>query len=209
MPTEDGDRLERDSEAPAVAAEHETDQPRADQGDRDEAAPKARKRRRGRKPATGADAQIDVQAETGPDSSPMVERPLAEEPPITATEAPEEPFEEPKPIEAEGPKARRRPRARKADAAATGVPQTPAPEPEPKPEPEPEPGPVPTKPVRKRGSKAAAAEPARQRAEPSPARESATASAVPTPDNDSAMSDAEGTDADGEPRRGWWQRTFG
>jgi hypothetical protein len=29
---------------------------------------------------------------------------------------------------------------------------------------------------------------------------------VPTPDNDSAMAD-EGDG--GEPRRGWWQRTFG
>jgi ribonuclease E len=203
-----GDRPESDGQAPAVAAELEADQPQAEQRDGDEAAPTARKRRRGRKPVTGTDAQAEVE----PDSSPMVERPLAEEPPITATAAPAEPFEEPKAVatEAEGPKARRRPRARKSDAAATGVPQTPAPEPEPKPEPEPEPGPVPTKPVRKRGSKAAAAEPARQRAEPSPARETAAmASTVPTPDNDSAMSDAEGTDADGEPRRGWWQRTFG
>jgi hypothetical protein len=31
---------------------------------------------------------------------------------------------------------------------------------------------------------------------------------VPAPDNDSAMNDL-GTDAEGERRSGWWQRTFG
>ena len=212
MPLENGERVDSEGEAPAAAAELENDQPAADLRDGDEAAPKSPKRRRGRKPATGSAAQADTQAEVDPDSSPMVERPIAEEPAIAATEAPEEPFEEPKPAaaKADGPRARRRPRARKSDATATGPSQTPAPEPEPKPEPEPEPGPVPTRPVRKRGSKAAATEPGRQRAQPPRPRESAAAvSAMPMPDNDSAMSDAEGTDADGGPRRGWWQRTFG
>ena len=80
--------------------------------------------------------------------------------------------------------------------------QTPAPEPEPKPEPEPEPGPG-HKPARKRRSKAAAAEPAAS-APSQPHARPRRLPAVPTADNDSAM-----TDGDGEPRRGWWQRTFG
>jgi ribonuclease E len=168
------DAIEADVLAPPLPVE----------ADGDEAQTEPRpKRRRGRKPA-------EVEA----DSSPMVERPLAEEPPITATETPEEP---------EGPKARRRPRARKATVAAS-TPPTPAPEPEPKPEPEPEPSP--TKPVRKRRSKTAAADAAPKQAEtPAAAREPAPAAkAVPSPDNDSAMADGEG-----ERRTGWWQRTFG
>ena len=166
-------------------------------------APKPRsRRRRGRGKAAGAEAQreVEVEAEVEAGSSPMIERPIAEEPPIAAREAPEEPM-----AEAEGPKARRRPCARKGSAASTKTAQTPAPEPEPKPEPEPDPGPEPTKPVRKRRSKAATAEPAQPRAKPAPARESEpTSKSVPSPDNDSAMSDA-----DGERRSGWWSRTFG
>ena len=164
-------------------------------GDREggEESPKPRaKRRRGRKPGTTA-IQSDTPAEVEPDSSPMVERPVAEELPIAASETA---------VEAEGPKARRRPRARKSAAAAASTPPTPAPEPVP----EPEPGPEPTKPVRKRRSKAAAAEPARQRSEPAPtpSEPAPAATSVPAPDNDSAMADAEG-----ERRSGWWQRTFG
>jgi ribonuclease E len=58
--------------------------------------------------------------------------------------------------------------------------------------------------VRKRASKAAAAEPAQKRAGPAPASKKPASASVPTPDNDSAMAGD-----DGEPRRGWWQRTFG
>jgi ribonuclease E len=159
----------------------------SDEGATDDVTPRERpKRRRGRKPTAGADAPAAVE----PDSSPMVETPVAEEPPITETEA-------------EEPKARRRPRARRPAAAAAPASPTPTPEIEPEPEP------APTKPARKRRSKAASAEPARQRSEPVPApREPAPAATLPAPDNDSAMSDL-GTDAEGERRSGWWQRTFG
>jgi ribonuclease E len=187
--TEEG--IEPDALAPPLPVEPHEDR------EAGEETPKPRaKRRRGRKSASGV-TEGDTPTEVEPDSSPMVERPVAEEPPIIASEPAED-----SPPEAEGPKARRRPRARKAAAGAASTPPTPAPEPVP----EPEPGPEPTKPVRKRRSKAAAAEPARQRSEPAPApRESAPAAAsVPAPDNDSAM-----TDAEGERRSGWWQRTFG
>ena len=145
------------------------------------------KRRRGRKPAAGDTGAEAPTSEIEPDSSPMVERPVAEEPPITAAEVTEDAQPE-----AGGPKARRRPRARKASTATAAAAATPAPETEPEPEP--------SKPARKRKTKAAAAEPARQRSESAPA----TTSSVPAPDNDSAM-----TDAEGERRSGWWQRTFG
>ncbi|MEO8546956.1 MAG: ribonuclease E/G, partial [Sphingomicrobium sp.] len=168
-------------------------------------APKPRSRRRRGRGKAGAEAQTAVEPDSSahrdvePDSSPMVETPLAEEPPIAAA-TPEE--ETP---EVEEPKARRRPRARKGAAATSKAAQTPAPEPEPKPEPEPDPGPVPTKPTRKRRSKTAAAEPAQSSVEAAPAREAEpTSKSVPSPDNDSAM-----TDAEGERRSGWWSRTFG
>jgi len=185
------EQVEAEVLPPPIPVEGQADEP-------DEGAAKPRpKRRRGRKPAAGVDSPAEIEA----DSSPMIERPLADEPPIADTEAAQEPFDEPKRVaegEAEGPRARRRPRARKA---ATGTAQAP-PEPEPNPEPEPEP----TKPVRKRRSKAAPAEPAGQRTKAvPPARERATAAkSMPTPDNDSAMADAEG-----QRRTGWWQRTFG
>ncbi|MEO5611945.1 MAG: ribonuclease E/G [Sphingomicrobium sp.] len=169
--------------APAPVEEHSDDAP-----------PKARpKRRRGRKPAGGGTPQAEVEA----DSSPMIERPIADEPPITETEV----AEEPQPDD-EAPKARRRPRARKPSAAAPAITTEPKIEPEPELDPEPEPA----KPKRKGSSKAAAAKPARQRSEPAstPPEPAAAAASLPSPDNDSAM-----TDAEGERRSGWWQRTFG
>jgi ribonuclease E len=116
------------------------------------------------------------------DSSPMVERPIAEEPPIAETEVAEEPK----------PKTRRR---KKAAPEA----ETPAPEPVPAAAPPAETAKSeepPAKPARKRKSKASAEadlEPAG--AEPQP---------VPAANNDEAAPE-EGR----EPRRGWWQNTFG
>ncbi len=119
--------------------------------------PKSRRGRRGgrgRRPVETADAVEPAEAvaeavEAG--SSPMVERPIAEEPPIAETE----------PAEDAKPKTRRRPRARKAveEEAAAG----------PAPGPEPEPAAEPAKPKRKsRAKKAAALEeaPASEPAEP-------------------------------------------
>ena len=160
------------------------------------------RRRRGRKPA--ADALPAGSPEVDPDSSPMVERPLAEEPAIAETAAADESSMSPDAPgeDVEGPRARRRPRARKAVAE-----KAPTKAREPAPEPEPEP----TKPARKRRSKTAdtADAPAREAA-PAPAEAAAArVKAVPTPDNDSAMPELGADDGDGEPRRGWWQRTFG
>jgi ribonuclease E len=151
-----------------------------------EAKPRPKRRRGGRKVAT--------EAEVEPDSSPMVERPVAQEPPVAEVEAPEQPFEEPTPVaaDADAPRARRRPRARKEAAASASAPAEKAWEP--------------AKPARKRRSKAAS-EPEPAPAEPAPAacKPTATPKSVPTPDNDPALADGD----QGERRSGWWQRTFG
>ena len=141
-----------------------------------------RRRRRGRGGSAAAQEAI-----VEPDSSPMVERPIDEEPPIAETA----PAEEPQPAPA------KRGRRKKAAAAETEVV---VPEPAPAEAPPPvtadEAAPA-EKPARGRRSKKveAAAEP-EAGAEPEPAL-------VPAASNDTA----EGPE--GEPRRGWWQRTFG
>jgi len=140
-----------------------------------------RRRRRGRGPASAemAEPQID------PDSSPMVERPIEAEPPIAETE----PAEEPKP---EAPK-----RGRRKKAAAEVEVMVPEPAPAEAPPAETTEAAAPSeKPARKRRSKKAeAAEPqAEPVTEPVPLRAA---------NNDTA------DEIEGEPRRGWWQRTFG
>ena len=144
-----------------------------------------RRRRRGKRGGAASETIVEEGTEEAPvaaDSSPMVERPIDEEPPIADVEAPAEP--QPK---------KRRSRA-KAKSEETG--ETVA---EPAP-PEAAPAEVaeqskPAKPARKsRAKKAKDEAPAPAEAEP----------AVPTADNDEA------DDGSGEgPRRGWWQRTFG
>jgi len=147
-----------------------------------------RRRRRGR---GGRGAPTAAESETiavEPDSSPMVERPIDEEPPIAETVQDEEP-------KTEAPKRGRRKKAQpEAEASA--------------PEPAPveaaaaetaEEAPPAEKPARKRRSKkaeAAAAEP----------EQPASGEVVPVP---AANNDMAEEDDDGEPRRGWWQRTFG
>jgi ribonuclease E len=145
-----------------------------------------RRRRRGR---GGANAE-STQTEVEPDSSPMVERPIDEEPPIAATE----PAEEPKPA------AKRTRRKKAVNDAGELQPEAAAPEVGP-----PDAAPLETadepasdaKPARKRRSKKADAE---------ATAETPAAAPIPVPpaNNDTAE---EGDD--GEPRRGWWQRTFG
>jgi ribonuclease E len=138
-----------------------------------------RRRRRGR-----AGAEIEAaEAQVEPDSSPMVETPIEAEPPIAKTE----PAEEPKP-------AKRARRKKVAAGAEVTVPEpTPAEAP---PAEAADEAPPAEKPARKRRSKKAeAAEPQLETAsEPVP---------VPAANNDTVE------DAEGEPRRGWWQRTFG
>ncbi|HWC56529.1 MAG TPA: ribonuclease E/G, partial [Sphingomicrobium sp.] len=165
-------QTEQEAEQPSVAEEEAEAAPvSAESG-------KRRRRRRGRKgpesAAEGADAAI-----VEPESSPMVERPTDEDPPIAETA----PAEEPK------PKRRRSKKAAEAEIAVV----EPAP-PQAPPAETAEESAEPTKPARKRRTKAKQVEEAEPVAE---------AAAVPAANNDTA---AEG---DSEPRRGWWQKTFG
>jgi ribonuclease E len=141
-----------------------------------------RRRRRGRGGSTEAQ-QVE------PDSSPMVERPIDEEPPIAETASAEE----------SKPASAKRGRRKKAAAPQAEVAVTePAPAEAPPAETAEEAVP-PAKPARKRRSKKGEATEAE--AEVAPDAEPAP---VPAANNDTAE------DADGEPRRsGWWQRTFG
>jgi ribonuclease E len=138
-----------------------------------------RRRRRGRGGASVEAAEVQVE----PDSSPMVERPIEAEPPISETQ----PAEEPKP-------APKRGRRKKAEAEAELAVPEPMPAEAPPAEVAEESAPA-EKPARKRRSKKAAEEP-----QPEPAAEQIP---VPAANNDTAE------EAEGEPRRGWWQRTFG
>jgi ribonuclease E len=146
---------------------------------------KRRRRRRGR---GGGGAAQDEAAETSvePDSSPMVERSIEDEPAIAETLPAEEPKPEPKP---------RRGRAKKAAPEAAVASPEPAPAEAPPAEVADEAPPAP-KPRRGRAKKAAAGE----------AEVASAAEPAPPPP---ANNDAE-HDASDEPRRsGWWQRTFG
>jgi ribonuclease E len=184
MPASGEQSAEGESQAPVTPV----DEPQADfvAETETEAQPRPKRRRGGRKAAT--------EAEVEPDSSPMVERPIAQEPPVAEVEAAQEPFEEPAPVaaEADAPRARRRPRARKEAAATASAPAERASEP--------------AKPARKRRSKADS-EPEAPSPEPAAAaaKPASKAKSVPTPDNDPALADGD----QGERRSGWWQRTFG
>jgi ribonuclease E len=143
-----------------------------------------RRRRRGR---AGAAPEV-VEA----DSSPMVERPLAEEPPIAETQPAEEPQ----------PPAPKRGRRKKAAPEAEVIVTEPAPAEAPPAETVEQAAPA-EKPARKRRSKKAEAALAEAEAE----------SAAPEPEPapmPAANNDAAEAEEPGEPRRsGWWQRTFG
>jgi ribonuclease E len=139
------------------------------------------KRRRRRRGRKGPESAAEGadEAIVEPESSPMVERPTDEEQPIAETA----PAEEPK------PKRRRSKKAAEAEIAVV----EPAP-PEAPPAETAEESAEPTKPARKRRTKAEEVE----KAEPV-----VEAAAVPAANNDTAA------DGDSEPRRGWWQKTFG
>jgi len=149
------------------------------------------KPRRGRRGGRGRGVRGEPEVEAAPelevDEAPMADLPVSEEPAPTEAE-----------VAAEVPKTRRRPRARKAAAveAETAAPAAEA---------EPVPGPVaieepeaPAKPKRTR---------AKKKAEDAPVEPVPAAKPLPTPEpsNDAAAEE----EASGEPRRGWWQRTFG
>jgi ribonuclease E len=117
----------------------------------------------------------------------MVERPIDEEPPIAETEA----AEEAKPAPA------KRSRRKKDEPRAETIVSEPAPAETPPAKAADQAAPA-DKPARKRRSKKAEAAPAEP--EPVPAAEP---KAVPAANNDTSEEET------GEPRRGWWQRTFG
>ena len=178
------DGAEADSESGEEPVE-DTAEVTAERPPEDEAAPtgdRKRRRRRGKRAdAVAEDAAPEATLE--PDSSPMVERPIEDEPAIAEVEAPAEP--QPKP---------RRTRAKKADKAAEVVAAPESPPAETLPAGTAEEA-KPAKPARKSRAK---------KAKDEPAAEAAAAEApVPTADNDEADASGEG------PRRGWWQRTFG
>jgi len=152
----------------------------------DEARPGRRRRRRRGRGGVGESAGAVAEA-LEPASSPMVERPVDEEPPIAETK----PLEEPQPAPAK--------RGRRSKAPATEA-EMAVPEPAPAEAPPAETADQATpsaKVPRKRRSKKGEA------AEPESAGAAAEAVALPAANNDTAEDD------DGEPRRGWWQRTFG
>ncbi|RIX32003.1 Rne/Rng family ribonuclease [Sphingomonas edaphi] len=159
--------------------------------------------RRGRGSAEGVETVADEAQVVEADSSPMIETPASEEEPITALEADVQ----------EKPKTRRRPRARKGDAVdATPAVETPAPIEEPAEAVAEE------KPKRRSRAKKAEDQPADEAAiktAPKRASRSKTkdAPSAPEPANvDSAPAPVDAApvnDETSEPRRGWWQRTFG
>jgi len=136
-----------------------------------------RRRRRGGRGRSGESQEAVVE----PDSSPMIERPIDEEPAIAETEAAAEPKPAPK-----------RGRRKKAEAEAKVTVPEPAAEEAPPAETDEDAAPV-EKPARKRRSK----------------KTEAKATPTPEPVAAGAANDAV-EDSDDEPRRsGWWQRTFG
>jgi len=160
-----------EDEAPAAADEGE-EKPRSRRGRR------GGRGRRGNAESEGREEMPAIE----PDSSPMVETPIAEEAPVNEEAAPE--------AGETKPKARRRPRARKtaeAEAIVEAAPET-APVEEAPAEAE--------KPKRKSRAKKAKPENSETEAE----------APAPTP---TASNDAAAEEDVGKPRSGWWQRTFG
>ena len=170
------------SEAVALeAAEEPAGEPEEAAAEEPREGGRRRRRRRGR----GGAAEESAESAVEPDSSPMIERPIGEEPPIAETAPTVEPQSTP-------PKRGRRKKAA-AEAEVTEPAAAEAPPAETVEQAAP-----PEKPVRKRRSKKAEAEAAE--AEAAPAAEPVP---VPAANNDTA-------DESAEPRRsGWWQRTFG
>jgi len=177
-------RGRRDEEAlsPAEEASPERETAEAEVPAAEEEAPAGPSRRRRRRRKSGSESEGTVE----PDSSPMVERPIDDEPPITAIE----PVEEPKPA------SRRRKKGPAAEPEAAA----------------PEPVPIelaPVEMVSEITKEAPAPKTARGRkgkAQSTPADVTAPEpAAAPAANNDTTAA----TDDGGEPRRGWWQRTFG
>jgi len=169
------DEAQPSAEEPSVEAEPASDGREPQSDEEAPSQPKRSRRRRGRKAGENAPAEA-----IEPDSAPMVERPVEDEPPIAETA----PAEEPK------PKPRRRRKSADAEASVA------------------EPAPAEAPPAETADEAAAPAKPKRARkgkAAGSASTPAAEPASVPAANNDTAA-----TDESGEPRRsGWWQRTFG
>jgi ribonuclease E len=192
---EGGEPVEGGEAAATEAAEEkageEIDVPVAESAEeaREGARKRRRRRGRGRGSAEAAEAaEAPAEEAVSPDSSPMVERPLAEEPPIAETAPADEP--------AVPKRGRRKKAAVEAEVAVTDSARA-------------EMAPAETvdqaapaeKPARKRRSKKTEAAEAESETQVQPAPEPVPALAA---NNDTAEEEPQG-----EPRRGWWQRTFG
>ncbi|XVJ64609.1 MAG: Rne/Rng family ribonuclease [Sphingopyxis sp.] len=187
------------ADADAAPAEAES----ADAGETEEAEAKPRRRRggRGRKPKAdtladdaGSDAEPADEA-----AAPVVDEPVADESVAEAPAAEEKPKRKRAPrkpkVTAEDGAAEAAPVVEVAEVTHAEVAEVPALEAEAEP----------TKPAPKkrasRSKKAAAAEAAPEAA--------TTRDAEPVAGDSDGESDGDGVGPDGEPRRGWWQRTFG
>jgi ribonuclease E len=198
--TPDGD--EGDA-APVAEAEADGVTEPAAEAAQAEAKPRRSRGGRGRKKAAA-----ETETETAEASAPA-----ADEAPVAEAEAAPEPAA-PEPVAEEKPKRKRAPRKTKAAAeaeaqAAETAPAIEAPAPAPEADAATEAAAEPAKPApKKRASRA------KKKVEPvveaAPAAEEADVAAVETPAEPVAAEADTGEDApDGEPRRGWWQRTFG
>jgi ribonuclease E len=193
---DDGEAEANDEPAGDVPAEAASP---ADDGD--EERPRGRRGRRGGRARRGRGGSADqpaAEAEAGIDGEapPMIDTPVSEEV-VAEEEAP-----------AEKPKTRRRPRARKPDDADAAPPAADKVADAPS---DPVVEETPAKPKRSRAKKkvAEASEPAVEEAAEAPVKASRKKAAAEPVMPEPANSDAEATDENGEPRRGWWQRTFG
>ena len=170
---------------PAPPEDQAAEEPAQERGRR-----KRRRRGKGNQPEA-AEAPAEASEQVEPDSSPMVERPIEEEPPIAETQ----PAEELKPKRRRSKKA-----AAEAEAEAAVTEPVPAEAP-PAAAAETE---TPVKPARKPRKK-----PAKAKDEPTPAAAAADAAAAESVPVPAANNDTASEDDSGELRRGWWQRTFG
>jgi ribonuclease E len=171
-----------DEEAAETAAEPVPGPEEEAEASTGEAAPERTRRRRRRGRRSGSQAgpvaeATDAVAETG--SSPMIDTPTAEEPPIAEAAAPEEVT----------PKRRRSRKAALPEAVIE------------------EAAPIETHPSEPSDEATPAAKPARKRR--SKATKAAEAESVTEPVSIPAANNDTSDDETGEPRRGWWQRTFG
>jgi ribonuclease E len=203
---EEEEEEEEDAEAEARPRRSENREQRESREESEERGRK-RRRRRGRRGGRRRDGEEGAEPAAG-EQDEAAEPVAADAPPAEEVAAQPEPeaAPEPAPEADEKPKGRRRPRARRKDEAAAEAaveaPAAPEPEPAPAAQAEPIAEAPPAKPKRTRRKKAAEAEAPVEAPAPEAANDRDTAAA--------GADSAEGESGEGgEPRRGWWQRTFG